>query len=146
MSTTVACRERYRVRDIHRIFESGVHRSGSADIKVLEFFLKPLVEGRLEDEAVVEYGMHLEQRDVKFIGPWVQAMYVVSKRNPAILKTVRLRPNLQFDNMLAELQVTSKALTWFQHMVGEKLRAEYAAESSTNERLLELVQRLDHPT
>ncbi len=138
---------RYRKSDVNRIFESGGrHKSGSADIKVWEFFLPYLLNNQLEDDAIIELGMHLEETDVKYMGPWVEAMYAAAKRNPKLLEAVRLRPKLNFHRMVSDSRETSRNLRDSMKLVGETLQKHFTPESACiNERLLELIQQLDHP-
>lgn len=144
--TAIECKARYGAKDIETVFVSGQHASGSADMRVLERFYQPLKNGELTDEGLIAYGMHLVQGDVRFIGPWVQAMYEVVQRNPQILTKVRLRPNLNYEQMLSDSKQTALALRWFMQRVGEDLLINFTLENAgTNVRLLELINKLDHP-
>ena len=136
--------KRYTAADIQRIFELGGHKSKSADIKVLEFFLKPLLDDELEPDAVVEYGQHLVRDDARFVGAFVEAMNRVMARDPQYIKKLRLRPDMDFSEVADTHLGAIPAVRGAKEGIADMLRKMYTPEDSgINHRLLCLVRRLD---
>jgi hypothetical protein len=131
----------YTVADLERVFEQGGHKSGSADMKVLEFFYEPLMRRYLDDDATIAYGMYLELGDIKHAGVWVHAMGDLLNRCPNALKRVRLRPKLSYAGLATMPYELAQAVDRLRNMTVKLLREEPPGE--VNERLNALVAMLD---
>ncbi len=140
---TVLVRKKYRVADLVETCATGRHKSGSADLSVLERYYLPLMNDELDDDAILEYGTHLVPNSVKFAGAWLDAVEKLIARSPHMRTRVRMRPRMSLEALKTESREVSVLLREFMREISEDLRAHFPPDSSVNERLASLVLQLD---
>lgn len=146
MAEALLMRRRYRVADLEETFASGRHTSGFADLNVLERYYIPLMNGQLDDDAILAYGTHLVPGSVKYVGVWLDAVQKLIARNPHMRTRVRLRPTMSLEQAHADNKEVSVLIREFMQELSHGLRDRYPPELSVNVRLTWLVAQLDHST
>jgi hypothetical protein len=109
----------------------------SSDIHLLERYYDDVVANRLEDDALLFYGIHIEPNENRYLVAFGEAA-----RKRDLLPHIRMRPGISTDALLQRLKAIREECHAVRSGVGKDLHKLFAPSSEVPELLGGLVHQL----